>query len=338
MERLSEKDKKDVLAAVSGNILEECKTPMSEHIKKDVRICDFSTGFDKLTRNHIQIAFNWFKPVADQLKLKLSKILRRDVNVNVYSVDNVTQEMLWKYVSLPAYCGKAFHGPEWESWIIPDTTMVNWLLKQPMTDRNEKAISKKEESILFKQCYKPIINSINDVLVQLLADNKKIPGTNSWLKYAGFKKITGDANTYYVKPKNYCLITMGIEPILNENDSKDAEPLCSELNIAINSRVIKVLGDTLMGMKKETTQGYVDKNIVKDIKVPIQVVIGKQELSIEELNNLSKDQIISLDTIAGTDASLVAGNKVLAYGEVVVDTQDHYGIRIINFPEEESED
>ena len=63
------------------------------------------------------------------------------------------------------------------------------------------------------------------------------------------------------------------------------------------------------------------------MKVPVQVVLGEAEFSVEELAGIGEGTIIELNSLAGEPVELRATGKTIAEGEVVV-IDEHFGIRI----------
>ena len=74
---------------------------------------------------------------------------------------------------------------------------------------------------------------------------------------------------------------------------------------------------------------------VKEVKVPVQVVLGGTELSVEQIAALGAGSIIKLESLAGEPVELVASNKSIAKGEVVV-IEENFGIRLTEILEQES--
>ena len=66
---------------------------------------------------------------------------------------------------------------------------------------------------------------------------------------------------------------------------------------------------------------------IKDVKVPLKVIIGTCELSLAEFAGIGEGTIIQLDTFAGEPVDLVAAGKMVAKGEVVV-IDENFGIRV----------
>lgn len=78
-------------------------------------------------------------------------------------------------------------------------------------------------------------------------------------------------------------------------------------------------------------QGEVNKNLdlLMDIKLQMTVELGRTELPIKKVLELTRGSIIELEKIAGEPVELFANGKLVAHGEVVV-IEDHFGLRITN--------
>lgn len=87
----------------------------------------------------------------------------------------------------------------------------------------------------------------------------------------------------------------------------------------------------------QQTQGEINKNleILMDIKLQMTVELGRTELPIKKVLELTRGSIIELEKIAGEPVELYANGKLVAHGEVVV-IEDNFGLRItsITDPEE----
>ena len=85
------------------------------------------------------------------------------------------------------------------------------------------------------------------------------------------------------------------------------------------------------------TQGETNKNldILMDIKLQMTVELGRTELPIKKVLELTRGSIIELEKVAGEPVELYANGKLVAHGEVVV-IEDNFGLRItsITDPEE----
>ena len=79
----------------------------------------------------------------------------------------------------------------------------------------------------------------------------------------------------------------------------------------------------------DQVQGPVNQNlnILLDVKLQLTVELGKTELPIKKVLELTKGYIITLNKAAGEPVELYANGKLIAYGEVVV-IEDNFGLRI----------
>ena len=68
-------------------------------------------------------------------------------------------------------------------------------------------------------------------------------------------------------------------------------------------------------------------NILLDVKLQLSVELGRTELPIKKVLELTKGSIVTLNKAAGEPVELYANGKLIAYGEVVV-IEDNFGLRI----------
>jgi flagellar motor switch protein FliN/FliY len=71
----------------------------------------------------------------------------------------------------------------------------------------------------------------------------------------------------------------------------------------------------------------VESRMLGDIPVQATVELGKTELSLKEILELSEGSIIELNRLAGEPLDLKVGGQLIAQGEVVA-IDDYYGLRI----------
>lgn len=84
--------------------------------------------------------------------------------------------------------------------------------------------------------------------------------------------------------------------------------------------------DNHLGMKLEGNRNF---DLLLDIKLKLTVELGRTELPIKKILELTRGSIIELDKIAGEPVELYASGKMIAKGEVVV-IEDNFGLRIIS--------
>ncbi|MDD3013482.1 MAG: flagellar motor switch phosphatase FliY [Candidatus Gastranaerophilales bacterium] len=79
----------------------------------------------------------------------------------------------------------------------------------------------------------------------------------------------------------------------------------------------------------QTQFGEFNKNLdlVMDVKLTLTVELGRTEVPIKKVLELTRGSVIELDKIAGEPVELYANGKLIAKGEVVV-IEDNFGLRI----------
>lgn len=117
------------------------------------------------------------------------------------------------------------------------------------------------------------------------------------------------------------------EPISVESDSPEIE-----LDKTVTVQPIKFASFEDLSQ----TQGEINKNleILMDIKLQLTVELGRTELPIKKVLELTRGSIIELEKVAGEPVELYANGKLVAHGEVVV-IEDNFGLRITSITEPE---
>ena len=84
------------------------------------------------------------------------------------------------------------------------------------------------------------------------------------------------------------------------------------------------------------SKGDANKNldILMDIKLQLTVELGRTELPIKKVLELTRGSIIELEKVAGEPVELYANGKLVAHGEIVV-IEDNFGLRITSITEPE---
>jgi len=74
--------------------------------------------------------------------------------------------------------------------------------------------------------------------------------------------------------------------------------------------------------------GLGDVSFLGDIPIEAVIELGRAKLTVKELAQLSRDDIVELDRMASQPLDLLVGGKVFARGEVVV-VDDRIALRVI---------
>ena len=128
-----------------------------------------------------------------------------------------------------------------------------------------------------------------------------------------------------------------------EADNIEAEPMSSvdETNVATNSEQAGASAENAESSVTvqpvqfasfedlDQVQGPQNQNlnILLDVKLQLTVELGRTELPIKKVLELTKGSIVTLNKAAGEPVELFANGKLIAYGEVVV-IEDNFGLRI----------
>lgn len=70
-----------------------------------------------------------------------------------------------------------------------------------------------------------------------------------------------------------------------------------------------------------------DDKAIEGVDVEISVVLGKAVMPIHQLLKMGRGAVIELDAGADDDAIVLANNKPIAYGEIII-VEDNIGISI----------
>lgn len=66
---------------------------------------------------------------------------------------------------------------------------------------------------------------------------------------------------------------------------------------------------------------------IGEVRVPLEVVLGRTEKSVEQVADIGPGTIIELESLAGEPVELRAGGEFIGHGEVVI-IDENFGIRV----------
>ncbi len=78
---------------------------------------------------------------------------------------------------------------------------------------------------------------------------------------------------------------------------------------------------------KSKSDRDIDLDMVLDIPVTISMEIGRTQINIRNLLQLSQGSVVELDRLAGEPMDVLVNDTLIAHGEVVV-VNDKFGIRL----------
>ncbi len=90
------------------------------------------------------------------------------------------------------------------------------------------------------------------------------------------------------------------------------------------------LNDSSESIDTETqaaTESSINMDFILDIPIEVTVELGRSKMLVNELLQLGQGSVIELSKLAGETLEILANQKLIARGEVVV-VNDKYGVRL----------
>ena len=85
----------------------------------------------------------------------------------------------------------------------------------------------------------------------------------------------------------------------------------------------------MSGKEKELkAKEKIDENLVKNTKVPVEIILGSTKESLKDILDYKPGKVIELDKLAGEPVEIRANGAVVGTGEVVV-VDEKFGVRIV---------
>ncbi len=75
------------------------------------------------------------------------------------------------------------------------------------------------------------------------------------------------------------------------------------------------------------TESAINMDFILDIPIEVTVELGRSKMLVNELLQLGRGSVIELSKLAGETLEILANQKLIARGEVVV-VNDKYGVRL----------
>jgi flagellar motor switch protein FliN/FliY len=66
---------------------------------------------------------------------------------------------------------------------------------------------------------------------------------------------------------------------------------------------------------------------LRNVKMPLDVVLGSSQITVEALSAMGEGTIIELDRLAGEPVDIVVADRLVAKGEVVI-VDETFGVRV----------
>lgn len=106
----------------------------------------------------------------------------------------------------------------------------------------------------------------------------------------------------------------------------DAEPTTAEQPVA-KEGYEKAEFNELDSQPASHNSGDANLDVILDIPVSLSMEIGRTEITINDLLQLSQGSVVELDRLAGESMDVMVNGTLIAHGEVVV-VDEKFGIRL----------
>ncbi|MCP4469630.1 MAG: flagellar motor switch protein FliN [Gammaproteobacteria bacterium] len=91
------------------------------------------------------------------------------------------------------------------------------------------------------------------------------------------------------------------------------------------------LSELEVGAGGKSLLGY-NLELIKDVKVKIQVMLGEAEIPVQELFGLAQDSVVKLNREITAPVDILLNGKVIARGKLVA-ADDNFGVQITQIEE-----
>lgn len=130
-------------------------------------------------------------------------------------------------------------------------------------------------------------------------------------------------------------MTNNQNPELTKNEeTQDSQPIETEEEYTDPVTVQPVQFASFDASSQTSGEENQNLDLLMDVKLQLTVELGRCELPIKKVLELTRGSIVELDKVAGEPVALYANGKHVANGEVVV-IEDNFGLRITNISDPE---
>lgn len=119
---------------------------------------------------------------------------------------------------------------------------------------------------------------------------------------------------------------------MEENANNQAIPAEANKSAAVEEHV-DVLTDTKIAVKTSAAHPH-KLGILNNVTVSLTVEVGRAQIKIRDLLNLTKGSIIELDKSAGEPVDVYVNSKLISIGNVIT-ANGKYCVRLTSMPDNE---
>ena len=321
-EVLSQSEIDQLLQAIENSEDDECETPLKG--TRRIKIYDFKRP-DVFSKEQIRTMANGAESYARLVKKYFSSLAKSpNVNVHLASTDQLTFEEFMRSIPSPtAFSYFTIDGHK--AFFEIDPTLEFELLKylnvkydklekdnKNTKENKNRDLCDSEREAFIESVYNPLYSLMGTVVHDyFLVDNPNIKIDN---------KTPFENNPWYIQalpPHDMvCLSTFDCEI----NGAKGC------INVCMSTKCAQHLINSYNEIEPNEVGPFNFAELMKTT-VPIEVVLGRTNKSLNDIKNIGEGTIIELDKLAGEPVDIKVNGKVLAKGEVVV-IDENFGVRV----------
>lgn len=295
-----------------------------------------------------------FEIFAEQAVSVVSNVLNREIKFSVSKCESINQDAIKETVTAPVLSIKlplegGASGTMYAIITTKDVAVLSDIMMMgdgsaEYTEDHKDAISE-----LFNQIMGAFTASVNNNFENPIStgtievgefdfESPSFPLENSDMVLETINiPDKGESSMCFVIPQELSLQLMkGFKDSGGDVEGEGVGLSSSEVDdLSQLSTDISAIGEEKGGFQEtpltDTTAAPPNENVnmLLDVEMDISIELGKTELSIKRILELSPGSIIELDRMAGEPVDLMVNNKVVAKGEVVV-VDENFGIRIVS--------
>ena len=334
-EVLTSKEVDALLAAISNSNLPD-NSVEPKKTKKHIKIYDFKRP-DKLNINDVKNIANVMEYFAKSFanNLNESHVCDKKVSIHLASVDQLTLEEFFRSIPSP-YIVETFKifdkfgvlelNPIVALKFLGNKNLTNRLLSEPEGERIEAEF---------------LLPALTDLIAEFNNAESFFGENKIDIKCATNTKFSNNDFTPSWSNQEMCCnctfeVRLGDRPCYEKvlenvkNDKTEEDYVEGFFNITFVCDLAKELSEKMSGKEKElNAKETIDENLVKNTKVPVEVVLGSTKESLKDILEYKPGKIIELDKLAGEPVEIRANGAVVGTGEVVV-VDEKFGVRIVD--------
>lgn len=325
-----------LLAAISSkdipdNSVEPKKT------KKHIKIYDFKRP-DKLNINDVKNIANVMEYFAKSFANNLNEthVCDKKISIHLLSVDQLTLEEFFRSIPSP-YIVETFKiFDKFGVLELNSNVALRFLGNKDLTNR---LLSETEGKRLEDEFMSP---ALTDLIAEFNTAESFFGENKINIEYATNTKFSNnDFVPTWSNQEMCCSCTFEVrlgddqpcyEKVLEnvKNGKSEEEYVEGFFNITFVWDLAKELSEKMSGKEKELyAKEKIDENLVKNTKVPVEIVLGSTKESLKDILEYKPGKVIELDKLSGEPVEIRANGAVVGTGEIVV-VDEKYGVRIVD--------